>query len=213
MTQQASMAHTHLRCLQSLGRGSALSAASKVHINQRSRLTSGQRDVCFIQCHRSQQQLLLLLSAKVEASMCTSEKLGHSASQVPTNTELETAQKRNFLFLFPFWPADLPTHANLLFFFKCSSIWEERKHQSGVKELKEMWDGHCSDCRRDLFTGVKIWKTLPSLLKSRGSKFSELMVLLLRSWECNFKNRKHDGFLIKLNSKMKAIITQIYLAN
>lgn len=124
------MAHTHLRCLQSLGRGSALSAASKVHINQRSRLTSGQRDVCFIQCHRSQQQLLLLLSAKVEASMCTSEKLGHSASQVPTNTELETAQKRNFLFLFPFWPADLPTHANLLFFFSSAVRSERRENTS-----------------------------------------------------------------------------------
>lgn len=112
------MAHAQLTCLQSLGRGSALSAASKVHINQRSRLTSGQRDVCFIQCHRSRQQLPLLLSAKVEASMGTSEKLGHSASQVPTNTGLQTAQKRNFLFSFPFWPADLPTHANLFFFFQ-----------------------------------------------------------------------------------------------
>lgn len=170
MTQQASMAHAQLTCLQSLGRGSALSAASKVHINQRSRLTSGQRDVCFIQCHRSRQQLLLLLSAKVEASMGTSEKLGHSASQVPTNAGLQTAQKRNFLFSFPFWPADLPTQANL-FFFKCSSIWEERKHQSGVKELKEMWDGHCSDCRRrDLFTGLEIWKTLPAI-------FSDVMRL------------------------------------
>ena len=109
------MAHAQLICLQSLGRGSALSAASKVHINQRSRLTSGQRDVCFIQCHRSRQQLLLLLSAKVEASMGTSEKLGHSASQVPTNAGLQTAQKRNFLFSFPFWPADLPTQANLFF--------------------------------------------------------------------------------------------------
>lgn len=41
----------------------------------------------------------------------------------------------------------------------------------------------------------------------------QFMVLFLRSQEHNFKNRKHDGFLIKLNSKMKAIITQIYLAN
>ena len=209
------MAHAQLTCLQSLGRGSALSAASKVHINQRSRLTSGQRDVCFIQCQRSRQQLLLLLSAKVEASMGTSEKLGHSASQVPTNAGLQTAQKRNFLFSFPFWPADLPTQANLFFSQVQFHLRGEKTPVRSQRAQRDMGWSFAQTAEEEISS--REWKfgrhCLPSSLTSRGSKFSELMVLLLRNREHNFKNRKHDGFLIKLNSKMKAIITQIYLAN
>lgn len=119
-------------------------AASNVHVSHRSLLTSDQRDARFIQYHSSWEQLLLLLAAKIEASLWTSGKLGHSASEAPTNAKLEKAQKRNFLLSLPFWPTDPAIACQSFFFFKCSLIWEERKHESGVKELKETCPKRCA---------------------------------------------------------------------
>lgn len=102
---------------------------------------------------------------KIEASLWTSGKLGHSASETPTNAKLEKAQKRNFLLSLPFWPTDPPPPiACQSFFFQVQ--FDSRREKTRVRSQraqgdvsKEMCNGHCSDQRRrDFFTGMNTWK-------------------------------------------------------
>lgn len=78
----------------------------------------------------------------------------------------------------------------------------------------EMWAPHGSDWRRRAFSaGLTVGKDRRTWPPPRGSEFSEFTVLSSRRQEHHFKNREQGGSLIKLNSKMKAIMTHIHLGN
>lgn len=65
----------------------------------------------------------------------------------------------------------------------------------------------------EIFHWIENMKEQTLLFQYKEVLSFQFMVLFLRTQEHNFKNRKHDGFSFKLNNKMKAIITQIHLAN